>query len=247
VTAERDRLDELRDELDIEAQAFERARAAAGPVTGRDASGTVAVELDAEGVVQGVQVDSGWRHLLGLGELSAAVLSAYTGAVEARTELFVTTVADDEPPAPVRPAGHEQREVSADLVDRLRAADLPQGVLQGMSELLDDLSRSTDTAFGLLDDQLASTATGRSSSGHVRAEVSGGGELVLVDMEEKWLRTAHSFNVGRETTEAIHAALREQATRSVAAITQESGLGRLQQLTADPQALARLLGLDQPT
>ena len=44
--------------------------------------------------------------------------------------------------------------------------------------------------------------SGKSSNRHVTATSSGNGDLVGLDYDERWLESAHSFNIGRETTEA---------------------------------------------
>jgi hypothetical protein len=234
----------LRDELDTELQGYEEGQRTLGPVDATDATGTVQVRLDADGVLESVRVDAAWRQRHDAGSLPGAVLEAYTAAAQARSNGWYAATAGAEP-GRARPEDDSGRRLAQGVVDRMTESgrDLPPSTLLAMSELLDDLSRGVDEAFGMVDAQLSSTHRARSSSGHVGAEVSGGGEIIAIDYDDRWLENAHSFNIGRETTEAVHEALREQASRSGASVADASGLTRLQELTSDPAALSRFLGL----
>ena len=235
----------LRDELDTQLQGLEEGQRAIGPAVATDASRTVEVRLTADGALESVQVTPDFRRHHDAGSLPGAVLEAYAAAAQLRSGGFWSATADAEP-GRARPEAPEGRRLAGDVVDRMveRGRELPPSMLLAMSELLDDLDRSVDRAFAMVDDQLASTHRGLRSSGHVAAEVSGTGSVTALEYDERWLESAHTFNVGRETTEAVHDALRVQADRSGTTIADASGLTRLQQLTSDPAALTRFLGLD---
>lgn len=241
---ERERIAQLRDDLDRDLQGYEAGQAALGPVSAGDRTGSVQVRLSADGVLESVEVSAVFRRHLDAASLPSAVLEAYSAAALERSNAFYGTAADTEPGRPrPEPAGPR---LTDEVVERMteRGRDLPPSMLQAMSDLLDDLNRSVDEAFGMVDEQLSSTVRGRSSSGHVEAEVSGTGTITGLTYDEKWLETAHTFNVGRETTEAVHDAMRRQAGQAGATVADASGLTRLQQLTSDPAALTRYLGLD---
>jgi DNA-binding protein YbaB len=241
---DRARIDTLREELDVELQTAEQARAQVGPAAGSDATGSVTVHLDADGQVTQVVSDGSWRQRLEPEALPGAVLEAYTAAAQDREVQYVTAVGAAEPDR-ARPHDSPEVRAYAEISDevRQRADQLPQSTLVSIFSMLDDLERSFDAAFEMVDERLTATSTGRSTSGHAQAEVSGNGDLVGVTYDERWLSGAHPFNVGRETTEAIHDAIRQQAGRSVQAIAEASGLARLQHLSRDSGAMARHLGL----
>lgn len=239
-----DRIAELRDEVDVEAQRFERARQRVGERAATDASGAVRLRTDADGLVVEVTVDARWRDRLQPEALAAAVLEAYANGVAERSRAWAEDFADDtqEEPRP-RPAPGLESSVAAELFRRLQATDGdadPGPVMERLVQLLEDLDRRLDDALDRAEQMGSREYSGQSSSRHVRARVSGGGELVGVEYDARWLPGAHSFNIGRETTEAIHAALRELAEGQA---TEPDPMGELLRLADDPAALADYLGI----
>lgn len=241
---ERERIDELREEVDSELQVDEQAMAAIRPTTGADSTGQITVHLDTEGRVSSVLSAGSWRQHLEPAALPGAVLQAHTAAVEARQQQWLEAYGEAEP-GQARPVSAPPMQELDQLTVELRdsGGDLPQSALRGMMDMLDELERGFDSAFEKVEESLGAQLEGRSSSGHARARVAGSGELISVSYDERWLTGAHAFNVGRETTEAIHAALQQCAVHSVAAITESSGLAALQEVTRDPAAMLRRLGL----
>lgn len=71
----------------------------------------------------------------------------------------------------------------------------------------------------------------------------GSGAVHELTYEQRWVAKAHHFNVGRETTEAIHDAHQKMANHSVQGIIDASPLGQVLALANDPQALAQRLRL----
>jgi DNA-binding protein YbaB len=240
-----DRLGRIRDDLDVDAQRFERAQARLGALQAADTTGVVRVQTDADGLVTRVDVDAQWREHLTAESLAGAVLDAYTNTVAERSRLWAESLADDTAPAPApRPAPSPGSSVAAQLKARILAAggddvDVHETVAR-LTALVDELDRSLDE--GLLQaDQLAGLEhEGASSARHVRARVSGGGALVGVAYNEAWLTQAHPFNIGRETTEAIHAALRALVASQE---TERRPMDALLRLAQDPSALAEYLGI----
>ena len=130
-----------------------------------------------------------------------------------------------------------------ELVDQQSRAGDDDGSIQALLKMVEDLDRGFDEVFAEVDGRLTREFTGRSPSGHVRATVSGVGEVTSVAYDERWLGIAHPFNVGRETTEAIHNGLRQVASCDPRSLLDVTALGRLQRLVQDPAALADYLRL----
>jgi hypothetical protein len=115
--------------------------------------------------------------------------------------------------------------------------------MERLLDVLTQLDQALDEALDDADRRAGEQHTGRSSSRHVVATVSGGGDLVGLEYDEQWLADAHSFNVGRETTEAVADAVRafaEAGDRSSAT----SPMASLLRFADDPASFAEHLGLD---
>lgn len=80
-----------------------------------------------------------------------------------------------------------------------------------LADLLEQLDTRVDAALERGDRLSGREYAGRSGSRHVQARVAFGGTLVGLEYDERWLTSAHSFNIGRETVEAVHDALRALA------------------------------------
>jgi DNA-binding protein YbaB len=245
MTEERERIDVLREDLDLESQRYEQAAQRLAPTQASDEHRTVEVRLDEDGAVEWVRVHETWRNHHDAASLGAAVMEAYSQAAGERARVWSeATIDEDQPPTRVRPAPRTLA-MTDGLTEALQARgnSVDPHVLAALGAMLDELERGFDQAMADVEDRLTSPTSGHSTSGHVSAQVVGDGQLVSVEIDERWLGSAHSFNIGRETTDAIADARRRIAERSAAAM-RESGLGRLQALAADPQALLRHLGLD---
>ena len=96
----------LRDELDGDAQRYERASAAMRPVTAADKTGTVLVQLDKNGILRLVTIKDAWRGQVGVDELPAAVLEAHRRAIGDRTAAWARLIAESaDEPAPASRLG----------------------------------------------------------------------------------------------------------------------------------------------
>lgn len=244
MSEERERIDALREDLDVESQRYERAAERLAPAQASDEHRMVEVRLDVDGALEWVRVHERWRDHHEAATLGAAVMEAYGSAAGERARAWSEASIDDtQSSTRARPAAR-----TLAMTDELAAALQARGnsldptVLTALGEILDDLDRGFDQAMADVEDRLTSPTVGRSSSGHVTAQAVGDGQLVAVEMDERWLGSAHSFNIGRETTEAVVDARRRIAERSAASL-RDSGLIRLQALAADPQAMVRHLGL----
>ncbi|MFC7308146.1 hypothetical protein ACFQVC_28465 [Streptomyces monticola] len=240
----RDRIDDIRDSADVDAQIFEQMKNS-GPSQGLDDTGTVKVDLDEEGKLAGIRVDPNWRRSLRDTELASAVLGAYQQAVTQRLEAWGEAMerAEAEPPRP-RPRPAMSETVAGQLYERFGQSGTVDDTraLNRLLDMLDELDGAMQEANAEADSMATSQITGRSTSGHVTATVSGAGDPIGLDFDLHWLGRAHDFNIGREAMEAL-----DQARRRLAEQTEESPpfarLATLATLAENPSDLAQYLGL----
>ncbi|NBE52156.1 YbaB/EbfC family nucleoid-associated protein [Streptomyces boluensis] len=241
----RDRIDDIRDSADVDAQIFEQLKNS-GPSEGLDDTGSVKVDLDGEGKLTGIRVDPNWRRSLRDTELASAVLGAYQQAVTQRLEGWGEVVerAEADPPRPrARPGMSES--VAGQLYERFGQAGTVDDAraLNRLLDMLDELEGAMREANADADSIATSQITGRSTSGHVTATVSGSGDPVGLDFDSHWLGRAHDFNIGREAMEALDA-----ARRRLAEMNEESPpfarLATLATLAESPSELAAYLGFE---
>ncbi|WP_314175802.1 YbaB/EbfC family nucleoid-associated protein [Streptomyces winkii] len=242
----RDHIDDIRDRADVDAQVLEQLKNA-GPSQGSDDTGSVTVDLDTEGKLAGIRVDPDWHRSLRDTELGSAVLSAYQQAVTQRLEAWGQAVerAEADPPRP-RPRPGMSETVAGQLFERFEQAGATiddTRALNRLLDMLDELDGAMEEAGAEADAMSGTEVTGRSSSGHVTATVSGAGDPVGLDFDTRWLGRAHAFNIGREAAEAL-----EEARRRLAQRTEESPpfarLTTLAALAENPSDLVTYLGLN---
>lgn len=236
---------ELRDALDRQTERFERARGEIGPLTAADSSGAVTVTVDAEGVLRSVAVAADWQRHLQPEALGGGVQDAMAAAAASRAQRWATTYAQDEPPPALRPMPTPGQSLAGRLTELTEQA-APAGdehVLGALLEMVRELNDSIDQVSADVQRALGAQFTGRSSSGHVTAVVTGAGAVAAMGCDDSWVRRAHHSNVGREMTEAIRDAYRQAADRRPAQIIEDSPLGQIQRLAGDPTALADRLRL----
>ena len=244
----RDHIDDIRDSVDVDAQVVEQLKNA-GPSQGFDGTRSVRVDLDDEGKLTGVQVDPDWHRSIQDTELGSAVLEAYQQAVTQRLEAWGETVerAEADPPSP-RPRPPMSETTAGQLLERFGQSEATiddTRALNGLLDMLDELEGAMEEANADADAMAATQVSGRSSSGHATATVSGTGDPVGMEFDAAWLGRAHAFNIGREAMDALQAARVRLAAR-----TEESPpfakLAALASLADNPSALIEYLGLDSP-
>lgn len=242
----RDYIDDIRDLADVDAQVMERLKNT-GPSQGFDDTRAVRVDLDAEGQLTGVRVDADWQRSLRDAELAPAVLGAYQQAVMQRLEAWgeAARSAEADPPRP-RPRPGMSETVAGRLYERLetRGATVDDTrTLNGLLDMLDELDGAMRQADDDADAMSRTQVSGRSGSGHVTATVSGTGDLVGLEFDQRWIGRAHPANISRETMDALREARRRLAERT-AERPPFARLTALASLAEDPVALAEYLGLD---
>lgn len=238
----RDAIADLRDDMDRQAQQYERAASRLRPVSATDSSRSVTVRLDESGAVRSVTVTDAWRTELGSEGLGAGVLEAYGAAGAERVRGWGGAVADasTEPRPVLRSAPGLYTTLAGQLMELGDHSDQPgsEATIAALREMVQDLRRGMHEVFAGVEAQLDAEHTGASSNGHVTVAVSGVGGLVSLTFDERWLESVHAFNVSREITEAIHDGMRKVASTDAASRVAGTSLERVTRLTQDADALA---------
>lgn len=222
--ASRERRAALRDRSALTARSLQRATDAVGAVSASSPLGTVEVSLDPRGVVASVTVGAQWQRealpatlgavVLGVaGDAQAKRLTAWGEEAERELSEPAPTVAT--PLAEVRDQVRAIRGAAGD-----RALDDAIRQVGGLRDSLDELIAEIEAVA-------TARHTGFSSARHATAVATGLSEIVDLSFDTDWLDHAHSFNIGREATEAIAAALAASAATSLDAVVARSRLGRL--------------------
>lgn len=232
----------LHDDLAAAAARFEVGGPAAA-VSSSDADGPVTVTLDPSGAIRAVHVAARWDG--GSAELSRAVRQAAEKATALRTEQWTTAAAEPAPrtalAGPV-PTGDGVWSRLSEIADAGGAA-ANTDVLEALLEMFTTISDGMDQLSEELAAHQTDVYTGSSNSGAAVATLTASGELVGVDFEDEFARTASHTSIGREATEAIAAAQQQAQASSSASIVARSPLGDIAAMANDPAALARRLRL----
>lgn len=232
-----EQLAELRESIDVTAQAFEAGTAALRPVSHRDPSGAIRVRLDADGSLDELVIADDWKQRgLDPASLAGAVRAAIDDAGLQRLSSWAvaTAEASAEPLRP-RPAPEPT------YLNRLLAAAGDQVDPNATSRLIDELTALLDQT-----EQLVGTLTGladvehvgEGAAGRVRATCDGNGELVDLAYDEGWARSAPGTTISRETTTALRAAVAAAQRQRMQA---ETGGSPLQAFLADPERIGSSL------
>ena len=218
-----DSVAELRESADVLLQQAQESRGRMTPVTGRDESRQVTVELDKDGAVRDVRVGFAWDQKLSADQLAPAVMEAIADArtlhVEQLGEAYRETGSETRR---ARPA-HDT--VVAQLRSHVEAGGgTPAAAGRMVEQMLAEVASGLEEANHLLDEHASRRHRGRSRAGHVTAHALGNGDVSSVTYDAGWLLSAHPANIGRETTQAIAAAARTAQKEGLAASMQAGRL-----------------------
>jgi DNA-binding protein YbaB len=166
-----------------------------GRYPGEDGSGQVRVEVDGAAREVAVVLADGWRSTIGPDGLAAAVLQAFSAATTARLTAWATApaTAGSSPPSPGEP---EQPPVQPPRPQASRVT------LDSLSRAWRDLRE-----FRLRLTALHAATETVSSPGRLAVVTVAGGQLVSLDLDPDWLRTATSRDLERHIRLALRAAL----------------------------------------
>ena len=222
----------LRESSDVLLQQLTGAQQRVRPVQATDGSGQVTARLDADGRLESVQVGFTWDQHLTTGELPTAVLAALAQARTQQVEQYGEALRDvEEQPAPrARPARTESPVLDAfreQVEARGGGSDAAREVAE---EVLLDARAGLDEANRLLDEHVDRRFPARSSAGHATATALGNGDIELIELDQGWVSHAHPANLGREITEAMHAAANRARREGLAAVLQATRLADVARL-----------------
>lgn len=208
------------------------AVAAVSDVTAATKLGTVTVTVDADGGFRSITVGQALRREADPESLGSLVLQLIAEAHVTRLNQWAEAAGEEldtpAPPGSVPPVvAVEQRAI------KLRGA--------AGDHAIDDAIREVGGLAGALDELIEEMRAvadahhvGRSTGRHATAVASGRSELVSLELDERWLESAHHFNIGREATEAALAALTLAARTSLESVVASSRLGRLRAALTEP-------------
>jgi DNA-binding protein YbaB len=221
---------------DMARHANAAAAAAAGPIVGSDETGSVSVVVDDDGVITTVEVDPGWREVVGVAGLGTAVVGAAVAAVAIRTETFLEAWMEAEAQDEAQDGAQADRDpqpvVPRDFPPMFGPTFAPRpgrptdGSMAELAALLHNVNQDIDR-LSVEIQSLAGDHTGTSRAGHVSATVTGALTLVDVDFDKRWLVNADDHNITTEMTEALRAAYERAGRRTVADLIARSTLGEL--------------------
>jgi hypothetical protein len=211
------------------------------PVTGTDPRKVAHVRLTADGTIDDVKVDGGWRNLsIAPAQLAGTVMEALADAANKRFAGWAE--------ASMEPDDAELTEEAPALADDFTerffeavGAGFDEDGIATVIELTEDLLAAATAATEEAERAMHARISGRSSNRHVTATSSGNGDLIGLDYDVHWLESAHSFNIGRESTEAIHDAVRSAALASLETLSALQRITEFQSVSRDPGLLAGYL------
>ncbi len=220
-----DRLAALAELRDDGAALLQRARVAAGVTgeSGSDSTGSVSAALDENGRVAAVTVAGDWRLRLSAERLGSAVVDAIREAAVRRLTAWGEAYSERSvQPAPTAHAAHQQIEAITSATMSGRDCE---AALVTLLEMVESIERGLDEVSGKLRQTVEAIHTGRSRRHEVIVEVTGGGEVVAVRFDRRWLRDAHDANLNRQLAAAFRAAYEKVALHGVEKLIADSPLG----------------------
>jgi hypothetical protein len=157
-----------------------------GRHSGEDGTGRVRVELDCAARDVDVVLENGWRSAVGPKGLGAAVLQAFSAATIARLTAWATALATEQRLPPILPPTWPAARLTIDALAHAWRD------LREFQHRLTTLHEATETV---------------SSPGGLAVVEVARGQLVGLELDSTWLRTATSPDVERHIGHALGAAL----------------------------------------
>ncbi|MBE1485073.1 hypothetical protein [Plantactinospora soyae] len=216
---------------------------------GTDGSGSVRVELDDAGQVRQVDIGRMWWQEIGPEQLSVAVLDAANQAAADRLKIWSERVAEREggdPPTDWQSSMDQQR--GNDGSNHLRSAE--SASRESRAEVLLRTSEVTRAALSEVDGYRhrleargGQQVVGRGRDNRATVAVKRG-QIAEVEISQRWLREQPSGSaVGSEVLAACQDAYDQETEDEAASLAGLPAIVELRELTADPAALLRRLGM----
>jgi hypothetical protein len=236
---EAERLYQLRDEFDIEAQRQEIARDAATTSIAEDEFRTIEVEL-VDGV-PAVTVRDGWKQRRDATELGSDIMGVVLSLGLKRLEESQQAAPDTAPRArPTPSVGATPAGLAQTAIDQ-RGDELDPSVLLGrLTSMIDTIASGMEETMRTLVERGSVATEAESLPGHVTAELRGR-TLHGLRFDEEWLEYAGPGEISRETNEAIAAAVRLAAAETPPNPLEGTPLAGFASVLDDPAAMSRYL------
>ena len=239
-----ERIYEVHDEVARNAQAF--ADAAAGPLPGSasNASGSITVNLDEEGLLT-VAITDSWASDYQPAELAGGVIQTFQDLAAARTAGWATNLAsaldEERPNKPIPPASETTagKLKAAFDGDADGAAEMAT-VLENLLGFLEDVSANFDTSFDQAVKRGSASHNSRPESGHLSVSVNAAGDLLSLEFSENWVSRATGSQISRELNEAI-ARAKADGTTGGAGPLDGTPLGKYQKYVDDPDSFIQFM------
>ncbi|WP_109508007.1 hypothetical protein [Nocardioides speluncae] len=238
----------LREDIDRDAQVYERALAAMPSVSTKDETESVEVTVDRDGQIQRIWVSNAWERAIGADTLGSTILAAYAAARQQQFQHLEEALdTEEDAPTRARPMPVIDDSIMTRMVESARAN--PESIdveatISGLLGLTEEFEQALDSAFLEVEAVAGQATTGESRSGRASATMSLSGEVTDLRFDEKWLPRAHPANIARETLEAIASAARARPHASAAELVAGTRFDALARIAQDPQQMSDYLRLN---
>lgn len=219
---------------------------------GSDETGMVSVSIGPDGRVFEVSVDPDWPRGLTVEELSQAVVEAVNDAALGRLSDWADATDDSGETAGV--GGRSSSEFAPTQLPQipppgplgnLSSADIEANIGE-LFELMSDARAAIDAAGRRLAEYAAARTSGHSPDREVTVTLQGN-MPVEVEFSPSWARRSGASEIGQGLRLAFADAYRAQGSLTLDDLAAGSPLAALRDLTADPLALLRRVGLRPET
>jgi hypothetical protein len=195
---------------------------------GADDTGVIKVRVDRSGAVTEVAVPPTWREKLHPRELGPALVTAANAALTSRLT---------PPPEPTPVSRRDARDAYGDP-----SSQVAQDLVNEFAALFANFERDLATYRKDLRGAANATATGRGTKGTVEVTMAHG-RVTGVTVHPAWAKSARNTDIRVEALAAFTAAQRRLAPLAPNTVPAPAPITRLRELTSDPHALSKQLGL----
>ena len=232
----------LREDCDVSLQRALEIQSRLEPIEIFDDTRQVHVRIHANGTIDSVRIGITWDRVISPSQLAHVVLDTVSAAQMRRLEQFGSYSRQVEEEATPRARPASTTIDTAELIEvieyKLANSDASAALAhQIVTELLDDTLEGITEADQLLSEHANQTFAGQSANRKVESTHSSSGELLGLDIDDAWLRSAHPANLGREITQAIHQGSRTAEAEGISAALSATKLAKAALAASDPATI----------
>ncbi|GAB3409687.1 hypothetical protein GCM10027515_28800 [Schumannella luteola] len=237
-----ERIYELRDEVSRTGQAYEDAASRPLPEAVSDESGSIGVNIDTDGAYV-VTIGDGWNSAYEPGELAEGVVQTLQAFGLARVEGWASNLDsaldEERRNTPIPPLDDTlASQVKASLDGDLDSARETERILENLLGFLEDVEANLDSTFDIVSQRGARTGAASTETRNVSVEVTAGGDVRSLQLDEDWLSRSSGAQISRELTAALAQAHADAASSGAGSFT-GTPLEKYQKFADDPEAFAR--------